>query len=132
VIYVFCGSADARHERSSQSFEKANKPAPNMPSPNLTVIANRLAAARRRNAQQLQASASTDASYTSEYKRFQAWVSEHGVIDDGDRYSNGSNIDLYFCEQVAPNRTGVRNTIPRTVQALQWYSDKKENPGEGF
>jgi hypothetical protein len=103
-----------------------------MPSPNSTVIANRLAAARRRNAQQLQASASTDASYTSEYKRFQAWVSEHGVIDDGDRYINRSNIDLYFCEHVAPNRTGVRNTIRRIVQTLQWYSDKKENPGEGF
>jgi hypothetical protein len=56
-----------------KSFEKANnKPAPTMPSPNSTVIANRLVAARRRNAQQLQASASTDASYTSEYKRFQA------------------------------------------------------------
>jgi hypothetical protein len=30
------------------------------------------------------------------------------------------------------NCTGVRNTIRRIVQALQWYSDKKENPGEGF
>jgi hypothetical protein len=125
VIYVSCGSANACHERSSQSFEKANnKPAPAMPSPNSSVLANRLAAAR-----QLPASASTDASYTSEYKRVQAWVSEHDVIDDGDRYINRSNIDLYFCEHVAP---GVRNTIRRIVQALQWYSDKKENLGEGF
>jgi hypothetical protein len=102
-----------------------------MPSPNSTILANRPAAARRRNAQHLQASASTDDSYTSEYKRFQAWVSEHGVIDDGDRNINCSHIDLYFCEHVAPSPTGVRNTIRRIVQALQWYSDKKESEGVG-
>jgi hypothetical protein len=103
-----------------------------MSSPNSNVLANRLAAARTRNAQQLQASSSADASYRSEYKRFKAWVREHGTIDDGDRYINRSNIDLYFSEHVAPTRSGVRNTIKRIVQSLQWYSDKKENPGAGF
>ena len=102
-----------------------------MSGPN-TTVASRLAAARTKNALQLQASSSADASYTSEYKRFQAWVREHGAIDDGDRYINRSNIDLYFSEHVASTRTGVRNTIRRIVQALQWYSDKKENPGAGF
>jgi hypothetical protein len=133
VIYVSCASADAYHGSSSQSFEKVNnKPAPTMSSPNSTVLAGRLAAARTRNALQLQASSSADASYKSEYKRFKTWVREHGVVDDGDRYINRSNIDLYFSEHVAPTRAGVRNTIRRIVQALQWYSDKKENPGAGF
>jgi hypothetical protein len=118
------------------NFEKANnKLAPTMSSPNSTVLASRLTAARTRNAQQLQASSSADASYKCEYRRrFKTWVSEHGVIDDGDRYINLSNIDLYFSEHVAPTHTGVRNILLcRIVQALQWYSDnKEENPGVRF
>jgi hypothetical protein len=91
-----------------------------------------MAAARTRNAQQLQAPSSADASYKSEYIRFKTWVREHGIIDDGNRYINHSNINLYFSEHVAPTCTGVRNTICRIVQALQWHSDKKENLGAGF
>ena len=89
-----------------------------MSSPNSNVLASRLAAARTRNAQQLQASLSADASYKSEYNRFKAWVREHGTIVDDDRYINRGNIDLYFREHVAPTRTGVRNTIRRIMQAL--------------
>jgi hypothetical protein len=59
-------------------------------------------------------------------------VREHGVINDGNRYINRSNIDLYSCVHEVPTRTGVRNTIHRIVLALQWYSDKKENPGAEF
>ena len=120
------------HRGSSQSLQRANKQVPTMSSPNSNVLASRLAAARTRNAQQLQATSSADAAYQSEYKRFKAWVSEHGTIADDGGYINRSNIDLYFSEHVAPTRTGVRNTIRRIVQALQWYSDKKENPGAGF
>jgi hypothetical protein len=77
-----------------QSFEKVNnKPAPTMSSPNSTVLAGRLAAARTRNTLQLQASSSADASYKSEYKRFKTRVREHGVVDDGNRYINCNNID---------------------------------------
>ena len=56
-----------------------------MSSPNSNGPASRLAAARTRYAQQLQASSSADASYKSEYKGFKAWVGEHGTIDDGNR-----------------------------------------------
>jgi hypothetical protein len=67
--------------------------------------------------------------------RFNTWVREHGIIDDGNRYINCSNIDLCFSKHVAPTctgGTGVRNTIHRIVQALRGYSDIEENLGAGF
>jgi hypothetical protein len=65
--------------------------------PNSNALASRLAARNRNVQKKLQASSSADASNTSEYKSFKAWVREHGIIvDDGDRYINRSNIDLYF------------------------------------
>jgi hypothetical protein len=107
-----------------------------MSSPN-AVVASRIAAATARNAAALRKSSKADASYKNEYTRFKAWVLEHGEVhnagDDGrDRYITRSNLDLYFSEHVAPTRVGVRDTIKRIMQALQWYSDRKEWPGSGF
>jgi hypothetical protein len=98
----------------------------------VTNLERRLAVARTQNSEQLQASSTPDTSYTSEYKRYKKWVTQHGTIADGDRYISRSNIDLYFSEHIAPTRRGVRNSIRRIVLALQWFSDKRENPGGGF
>jgi hypothetical protein len=81
---------------------------------------SRLATARARNAQQLQASSSADTSYTREYKRFKTWAREHGVIDHDD-----INISLAILTCTSASMQPPLIVQGRgTRQQYAWYSAK--------
>jgi hypothetical protein len=98
-------------------------------------VASRLAAARARNAQQLEASSSLYTFYyTSEYKRFKTWVREHGVIvDNGNRFSTVAKCQPISATIWPHSYWGTEHHASYTsIQELQWDLDKKENLASGF
>ena len=72
-------------------------------------------------------------SYNEEYKRFKKWLTAKQLgPDDAERYITRINIDAYFLQHVAKERIGVKNTLKRIINALQWYATYKEYTNFGF
>ena len=70
-----------------------------------------------------------DKTYASEFKRFKKFVLEdENLTTVSAPFITRENINHYFTRVIAV-RLGVRNTIGRVVNALQWFADNREYLG---
>lgn len=99
--------------------------------PPLTA-AELLAQAHAANIRRLRATPLPDSSYVCEYNKYKAWVRtnrERHALDAA--LITRKNIDAYYVHEVV-SRDGKKNTVGRILWALQWFSDYRERPAEGF
>jgi len=100
---------------------------PPLPTINLAAsVHQQIADSNAANAEMLK-DAKEDGTYKHEWNKYLKWLKENGrTADDHGRWLTRENLDLYFVLHVAKNRMGVRNTLQRIANALQWYADRRE------